>query len=112
MRVSVLFVVLAAALTPSRPVLADDGGGVDEAGSHEAAAEGCDDGSDCADAASTAEAAPVIACDGGLCDTLQGRPSCAIARRATGAPSREPRWLAGVAIAWMMYVARRARRGA
>jgi hypothetical protein len=108
MRVAVLFLVLAALVTRARPALASDAGGETETGG----ADVCADGGDCGDAAAPGSPAAVVACDGDLCDTLQGRPSCAVSSRSTGAGEIDPWWFGGAAIVCIAGLVRRTRRGA
>jgi hypothetical protein len=64
------------------------------------------------DASTDAAPVPVIACDGALCDTLQGRPACSVVARSAGAEPVDPTWIAAAAIVLGSCVARRVRRGA
>jgi hypothetical protein len=90
-----------------------DAGGSETDSAAETSANGCEDAGGCVDAPAQAEAAaPVIACDGDLCDTLQGRPSCSTARVVTSAGAFDPGWLAGAVIVSALCLTRRARRGA
>jgi hypothetical protein len=85
----------------------DGGVGGEEGGSQGSgdAANGGGDGS------ASADATPVIACDGDLCDTLQGRPTCAAAASSMRRTPVAPTWLSGAAVALAIGIARRARRG-
>jgi hypothetical protein len=91
----------------SAPPPNDGGADIDEGSSPASgdAANGSGDGS------AGANATPVIACDGDLCDTLQGRPTCAVAASSIGRAPVAPTWLAGAAAALAMSGVRRARRG-
>lgn len=77
----------------------DDGGAVQDAGSG-------DDGS------SVGDAQPIIACDGDLCDTLQGRPTCAVSASAAGRGEAPSAWVLGSVMALALCAGRRARSGA
>ncbi|MGD0524042.1 MAG: hypothetical protein ABSE49_02795 [Polyangiaceae bacterium] len=110
MRVGLFFIIFfAVTLVDPHRALADDGGlGSADGGTRGDDASAVDDGS----ADDDAPSAPVIACDGGLCDTLQGRPSCAVAARSTGVETLDGGWMVGLAIALAGGVARRAKSGA
>jgi hypothetical protein len=69
-------------LAGPRLALAGDGGhGVTTAdgGAGSSDAGGGDEGRPQEDASNGADAAPIVACDGALCDSTQGRPSCTFA---------------------------------
>ncbi|MGD0678374.1 MAG: hypothetical protein ABSC94_23435 [Polyangiaceae bacterium] len=97
-------------LTPSL-AFADDAGDSETSGD---ASPVDSDGGDGAPASGESEAsAPIfIACDGDLCDTLQGRPTCAVAERSIGHAPMGPTWLIASAAALAVCMKRRARRGA
>jgi hypothetical protein len=122
LRVTTL-VLLAGLLASTRPALAADAG-EDGGTSKEASIEtgcgdaGADDAGVCCDqggACGAGEAsAPMIACDGALCDTLQGRPefSCAVAARSQAAGGACAGLVAAVGVLALGVVRRGARRGA
>jgi hypothetical protein len=113
MRSRVLTIAFLAALVASaRPALADDAGlgGTEEGGA-------ATDGGTAGEGGTAADSSPpVIACDGALCDTLQGRGEfeCAVASAAPGMDGRDRSGagLAAAAIAGCLSTARRSRRGA
>lgn len=121
MRVPVVLVAfMAILLAASRPAAADDAGGdgSTEAGPEDAAtgvAEAMDAAANdaAAEQVEVGDGAPiaVIACDGALCDTTQGRPSCALAAGSLGRSEVDPVAIAGVASALALALTRRARRG-
>jgi hypothetical protein len=98
---------IALSLAATSLAAAEDAGGEDNAG--ESATSG--DAASLDGGSASANAAPVIACDGDLCDTLQGRPTCAVAGRSIGRVSAPGAWLAG-AVALSLSLVRRGRRGA
>lgn len=53
----------------------------------------------------------VIACDGALCDTTQGRPTCAVSPPSRGHTGVDPTVLAGIFSVLALGLARRANRG-
>jgi len=106
MRAPVAFLVWVAALAYPRLAPADDGGGRIDAAERDAVGDACDD---CADAAAPA---PVVACDGGLCDTLQGRPSCAMTPSPMNVGGLEFACVGGVGWVALARLRRRGRRGA
>ena len=63
------------------------------------------------DSGEQAETAPVIACDGALCDTTQGRPTCMVAARSAGRSAVDPSPIAGVLALLVAALVRRSRRG-
>jgi hypothetical protein len=121
----ILMVLLAASLAGPTPAWASDGGdnttsadggvepsGVVDGGGSEAGAQDAATGAGSSEADDAAPAAPVVACDGDLCDTLQGRPSCSVAPRSIGGSSGAPIGLAGAWAAVALCIVRRTRRGA
>jgi hypothetical protein len=103
--------MLTALLTCHGLALADDGGqhGTTTDGSTEGSeGESSGDAARREDGAVADDAAIVIACDGALCDSLQGRPSCAVA----ASPRAGIGGLACVAVGAGLCVVRRRRRGA
>jgi hypothetical protein len=107
-----LTVLVALSLGGARVALADDGGDAmagAEGGPGATADTADDDG-----AAPAADAAPqtttVIACDGGLCDTVQGRPTCSAAGPIGAAPLASG-CVGAVIVAVGLALGRRARRG-
>jgi hypothetical protein len=130
MRVGVaMMVVTAVVLTGSRPAAADDasvGGSIDGAATpHESdgpEGEGAivdtmtqPSGSGAAgEDAASGEPDVVVACDGALCDTTQGRPTCSVAAQSIGGLGMDPGGLAtaaGLAALALTRCARRPRRG-
>ncbi|MGA3120360.1 MAG: hypothetical protein ABSF69_06265 [Polyangiaceae bacterium] len=118
----ILMVLFAASLAGPTPAWASDGGGdttsadggaqpssVADGGGSEAGAQDAATGAGSSEAE---DAASVVACDGDLCDTLQGRPSCSVARRPIGGASGGPTGLAGAWAAVALCMVRRTRRGA
>jgi hypothetical protein len=99
---------IALSLAATSLAAAEDAGGEDDASESAAGADAASfDG-----ASASANAAAVIACDGDLCDTLQGRPTCAVAERSIGSVSAPTGWLVGAAAALSLCLARRGNRGA
>jgi hypothetical protein len=102
-----------------------DGGTIDLDAGDAAAAEGgaqCDDaGADDAGvccsaggACGTGDAGAngyVIACDGDLCDTLQGRPSCTVTRSAGEPQSFDATFIAAAGLGIAIAAGRRRRSG-
>jgi hypothetical protein len=82
----------------SSPLAGDDGGAAGDASAG-------DDGS------AGGDAQVFIACDGDLCDTLQGRPTCSVPSSATGLATDGGAWLAGASLAVALCVGRRSRSG-
>jgi hypothetical protein len=117
MRSRVLTIAFLAALVAgARPALAEDAGD----GGNAEAGGAPDDGGSTEDSGTETDGSSsgtiVIACDGALCDTLQGRGEfeCSV---ASGAPGASPgsaggAGLAAMAIFGCLGAARRARRGA
>jgi hypothetical protein len=112
MRAMVVFLVVFGLLTCPRLAVSDDGGPTADAGESEAASGECADGGACENDAANASPAPVVACDGDLCDTLQGRPSCSLAGGSVAHGSFEAEWVAGAFLVALTLVARGRRRGA
>jgi hypothetical protein len=83
----------------SSPALGDDGGAASDASAGD-------------DASTGGDAQVVIACDGDLCDTLQGRPTCSVPSSAAGLATDGAACLAGVTLAVALCVGRRSRSGA
>jgi hypothetical protein len=123
MRVPVVLVAsVAILLAASRPAVADDAG--NEGSSEPAPADAASGDAEARDAAA-GDAAPeqgdvevgdgapiaVVACDGALCDTVQGRPSCAMAAGSLARTEADPVAIAGVASALALALTRRTRRG-
>jgi hypothetical protein len=121
----ILMVLLAASLAGPTPAWASDGGGnttsadggaepssVVDGGGSEAGAQDAATGAGSSEAEDAAPAVPVVACDGDLCDTLQGRPSCSVVARPLGGSSGAPIGLAGTWAAVALCIVRRTRRGA
>jgi hypothetical protein len=94
MRVSVIGLVLASLILQPRFARADGGEGGSGPGDGDSGTE------------------PVIACDGDLCDTVQGRPSCTVASHTVAAGALDVGWLGCAAVAAVVCFARRAKRGA
>jgi hypothetical protein len=110
LQVGYLVSVVAFLVIPRTAFAEGDDGGMDAATLD--ASGVCQDGLACADAAAEAASPLVVACDGDLCDTLQGRPSCALAAGSAGSRSSDMSWLVGVAAASVLTLSRRTRRGA
>lgn len=123
MRVPVVLMAFTAIfLVGLRPAAAADAGelGSEDAGPAEAStpdASAADAPSEQADVETisdggeSGEALAVIACDGALCDTTQGRPTCAVASRSVGHAQLDPTALAGIALALGIGRLRRTKRG-
>jgi hypothetical protein len=104
---------LASLVASPLPALADDAGG---AGNTEEGGTVADAGTGDGGAAADSSVPPVVACDGALCDTLQGRDEfeCAVASAAPGSGRGDAcnAGLAAAAVAGCLGAARRGRRGA
>ncbi|HXX67476.1 MAG TPA: hypothetical protein VEK07_09860 [Polyangiaceae bacterium] len=121
MRVPVVLVAFTAiffvGLRPAAAVDAGEFGSVDadpaEPSDQDSAADATSEQADVeavGDSSASSEA-PVIACDGALCDTTQGRPTCTVAPRSFGHAEVDPGMLAGIASALVLGLARRVKRG-
>jgi len=125
MRLRLTVLVSAAVfLVRSSPAAASDAGDVasSEGGATDASAASVDAAAADADASvaadlevedsgEEAEAVPVIACDGALCDTTQGRPTCAVASRSVGHSAVDPGAVALMVAGLAAGLLRRSRRG-
>jgi len=103
----------AAAVDDAGELGSADAGSAEPSGEDSAAADATSEQTDveAVGDSSAPSDAPVIACDGALCDTTQGRPTCAVATRSLGHGDVDPGMLAGIASALALGLARRARRG-
>jgi hypothetical protein len=101
-------------LAGARPALAEDAGDSDSGMSDASALTdgGCEESGTCGAPEASPEASVVIACDGALCDTLQGRPSCDVAAGSAGSSAFDGAWLGGAALALGVFAVRRVKRGA
>jgi len=118
----IIFGFIAFCVAAARPARAADAGGggsddVVDAGCGDAGADDagvcCDQGGVCGAPDASADAASiVVACDGALCDTLQGRPTCSVAGGSVGWGPIDRTVVAGASIALVAVIARRCRRGA
>jgi hypothetical protein len=70
-----------------------------------------DDAGDDGGAADDASTSYVIACDGGLCDTLQGRPTCSVSPRSIGHPCPGSALWGALSGVVLVLAGQRARRG-
>jgi hypothetical protein len=111
MHVSVTSLLVASLLLAQQLARADAGGGDLDGGSEDVFAVACDGESECSEGPAEAATPAVVACDGGLCDTLQGRPSCTVTADLRGDLSGVES-LGAVTFVCAVFLARRARRGA
>lgn len=102
-----LFVAFVLAVVPRAAAAGDAGnsdGGPDNGEADAGVAMAADD--------SEGQPGLVIACDGSLCDSLQGRPTCGVATGSIGRPPASPRSLIAVSMVLAIGLVRRATRGA
>lgn len=123
MRVPVVLLAFAAIFVTGSPAVAAEDGGDDgsvdaepaESSTGDAAAmdatSGQPDVGILGDGGESGAAVEVIACDGALCDTAQGRPTCALASPPPGRPELDPMVLAGMVSVLGLGLVRRVRRG-
>jgi len=123
MRLRVLILVSAALfLFGSGRAAAEDAGSALSSDAAITDASGADVTSDGSSASEVAESevgdggeqdaqTPVIACDGALCDTTQGRPTCAVASRSVGRTSVDPSGVVSLLAVVAVGLVLRLRRG-